>query len=59
MLTKNHPKDIDKTHPYKTKEIINKIIETIELTLANTKTNKNVCIFICEHSSRLGFPSIM
>lgn len=29
----NVPKDIDKTHPYKTKEIINKISETIELTL--------------------------
>ena len=29
----NVPKDIDKTHPYKTKEIINKSIETIELTL--------------------------
>ena len=29
----NVPKDIDKTHPYKTKEIINKISETIELIL--------------------------
>lgn len=29
----NVPKDIDRTHPYKTKEIINKISETIELTL--------------------------
>ena len=29
----NVPKDIDKTHPYKTKEIIDKISETVELTL--------------------------
>lgn len=29
----NVPKDIDKTHPYKTKEIINKISETVELAL--------------------------
>ena len=29
----NVPKDIDKTHPYKTKEIIKKISETVELTL--------------------------
>ena len=27
----NVPKDIDKPHPYKTKEIVNKISETIEL----------------------------
>ena len=29
----NVPKDIDKSHPYKTKEIVNKISETIELAL--------------------------
>ena len=29
----NVPKDIDKTHPYKTNEIIKKISETVELTL--------------------------
>ena len=34
----NVPMDIDKTHPYKTKEIINKISETIELVLSNKKS---------------------
>ena len=51
----NAPKDIDKTHPYKTKEIINKISETIELTLGpNHGFTSNKFHDICKRKSIKG-----
>ena len=48
----NVPKDIDKTHPYKTKEIINKICETVELTLGpNHGFTSNKFYNICKRKN--------
>ena len=48
----NVPKDIDKTHPYTTTEVIKKIQETLELSLGqNHGFTKNTFQDICKNKN--------
>ena len=42
----NVPKDIDKTHPYTTTEIVKKIQETLELTFGQIKIHSRIFVEI-------------